>query len=102
LIQKNSDRYGESVRVHQAKEFSVLPGMLTFLRESYRKEKYKESNPFDYFAAIRQRIDPPRMFCNSYLEQFLYTEEPQYTPPKDTRIFTRGQQQKLDPHHLKP
>jgi hypothetical protein len=37
------------------------------------------------------------MFVNPYLKQFLYTEDPTYTPPKDLPIFTRGQIQRLDP-----
>jgi len=99
---RNADRYGPVVRTHAAKEFSVLPGMLSYLRQSYRSEKYKAGDPLTYFARIRDVIDPSRTFCNPYLTQFLYTEEAQYTPPKDTRIFTRGQQQVLDPNRLKP
>jgi hypothetical protein len=97
----HADRYGKVVRCHQAKEFSVLPGMLSFLRNSYRGEKYKGADPLSYFAAIRDLIDPQRLFCNDYLQQFLYSEAKEYTPPNNTRIFTRGQQQNLDPQHLK-
>jgi hypothetical protein len=92
----HADRYGKVVRCHQAKEFSVLPGMLSFLRNSYRGEKYKGADPLSYFAAIRDLIDPQRLFCNDYLQQFLYSEAKEYTPPNNTRIFTRGQQQNLD------
>lgn len=99
---KNADRYGSVVRCHQAKEFSVLPGMMGLLRNSYRREKYKTADPFTYFAAIRRVIDPQGTFLNEYLNQFLYTDAQEYTPPHNTRIFTRGQQQVLDPDHLNP
>jgi len=98
---KNAHRYGPVVRTHQAKEFSTLPGMLKFLRASYRAEKYKKSNPFDYFCAVRDAIDPTRMFVNPYLQQWLYSDNPEYHPPENLPIFTRGQIQKLDPRFKK-
>lgn len=93
----NAHRYGLSVRCHMAKEFSVLPNQLTFLRAAQRACKYKDSNPFDYFIRIRDVIDPERMFINPYLKQFLYTDVPTYQPPEDCPIFTRGQIERLDP-----
>lgn len=95
---KNADRYGTHVKCHQAKEFSVLPNQLAFMRNQFRAEKYKNSNPFDYFTVIRDVIDPNRIFVNPYLHQYLYTENPNYQPPKELPIFTRGQIQRLDPN----
>lgn len=94
---KNAHRYGMTVRCHQAKEFALLPNQLAFLRTSYRSERYKRASPFDYFCRIRDLIDPTRLFLGPYLEAFLYTEDAEYTPPKDCPVFTRGQIERLDP-----
>jgi len=77
-------------RVHLAKEFAVVPGMLRQLRASYRREAYGASNPFDVFCAVRNVVDPSRRFCNQFLHQFLYSERTEYSPPMSQPVVTDG------------
>ena len=80
--------FGDNIRVHHAKQYGSLEGMLQHLRYIYDHPSFS-SYPHPHFntslklwGEVRSRFDERKLFLNPFLEQLFFSEKTRYIPPE--------------------
>jgi hypothetical protein len=75
------------LRTHLAKEYCILPNQLERLRNSYT---FGGKNAFQIFQTVAKALDKNGYFLVPFLDQFLFSDIPEYKGSKDYPIQTDG------------
>eukprot|EP01091_Cochliopodium_minus_P016173 TRINITY_DN597_c0_g1_i1.p1 TRINITY_DN597_c0_g1~~TRINITY_DN597_c0_g1_i1.p1 ORF type:complete len:937 (-),score=245.43 TRINITY_DN597_c0_g1_i1:89-2899(-) len=97
---KNKEHFGDNIRLHLAKQFCSIKGMLKHMRKVYddervyfypfdeeRRRNFKYKTALKLWREVRNRFDPEKFFVNPFIEQFFYSDNDTYTSPESDGFF---------------
>ena len=99
-IVKNKNHFGDNIRIHLAKQYNSLKGMMKYMRNIYndpnvyfyphdqdRRRVFKYNTALKLWKEVRNRFDPQRVFTNPWVEQFFYSDNDTYINNENEGYF---------------